>query len=271
MIEGKSKDWKMQVVDEIDSFIQRIDPVGKEAWDLLLEDEGQVNLSWDAMRPFFPTNKLKPGDELTAIELGRLFGHWRSLWIALLVSNMLSERLAESHRKVVEARDRIDVILSKHLPDAMNGIQTSMVHLMAVTNDPALLDAIRENDKAFDALSKSVREFVYSQPHDQREAFMTGYGQALSAQTVDENGSAKMPDKLAQLLVFARPFAIRAKLVASDFQERIDQLAGSRITGHPESFAKRLQRRRASLRGKGRPAKKAGQDTGSTKKKSDNL
>jgi len=265
------KNWKWQVVDEIDSFLRRIDPGGEEAWELLLEDEGQMNLLWDAMRPFFPSNRLNLGDELTAIELGRLFGHWRSIWIALLVSNVLRERLAETHRKVVEARDKIDVILNEHLPEAMNGIQTSMVHLLAVTNDPAFLDAIRENDKPFEILSKSVREFAYSQPHEEREAFMTGYGQALSAQAIGENGSAKMPDKLAQLLVFARPFAIRARLVTSDFQEGIDQLAGSPITGHPETFAKRLQRRKASIRGKGRPTKKPANKAKSIKNKSDNL
>lgn len=249
------KDWKWQIVDELDNFVTGIDPDGEGARELLLEDEGQVNLVWDAIKPFFPTNRFKPGDKLTAIELGRFVGHWRNLWIAMIVTKGLRERIAESHNKIVEARNKIDVILVEHLPSALNGIGTSICHILAVTNDPVSIDLIRKKDKDFQTLAASVRQFVYQQPHDEREAFMKGYGQALSAQTIEEDGSPKTPNHLAQLLAFCRPFAIRAELAACDFQEHIEKIAGRRITGHPEAFAKHLQRRKASLRGKGRPAK----------------
>lgn len=267
----KGQDWKWQVIDKVIEFIQAVDPGGEEASDLLLEDEGQLHLAWDAMRPLFPTNRFKPGDALTAIELGRLFGHWRSLWIVLTISEVLRTRLAESYLAVTEIRDKIDSILTEHMPEAKQGIQTGVLHLLSVTSDPSLIDAIRNHDKEFEALALSVREMSYVQNAVERENFMKGYGQALSCAPLDESGEIKTPNKLAQLLMFCRPFAIRAGLAACDFQEGIDFFAGARITGNPEGFSKHLQRRKASLRSKGRPAKKAGKAKASRKKKSDNL
>lgn len=264
-------DWKWQVIDKIIAFVNSVDPAGDEARDLLLEDEGQVNLAWDALRPLFPTNRFRPGDELTAIDLGRLFGHWRSLWITLTISQFLRERLAASHSVVVGVRDKIDAVLQEGMPEAMKGIQTGIFHLLSAMTDPTQVDAIRKSDKRFEALALAVREMSYCQVAADREAFMKGYGQALTCSPMDEDGSPKMPNKLAQLLMLCRPFAIRAGLAASDFQEGIDFFAGASITGNPEGFAKHLQRRKASLRGKGRPPKKPTKKAESTKKKSDNL
>lgn len=256
MNDDAHQDWKWQVVDQIDRFLEQIAPEWNEVSEFLLEDEGQVNLAWEAIKPFFPTNRFKPGEKLTAIELGRFFGHWRCLWIAFTISKTLHDRYEQSHRVAVEARDKIDTIMLENYPDAIDGIKTSVDHLLAVTTDPAFIDTIRNNDKKFEDMAKAIREFAGMQPEKERYAFMQGYSQALRAEVLDEKGLPLISDNLAALLAFCRPFAIRAKLAAKDFQEQIDKLAGSRITGHPESFAKRLQRRNASLRGKGRPSKK---------------
>lgn len=266
-----ASDWKWQVVDMIIAFVDNVDPGGVEARELLLEDEGQVNLTWDAVQPLFPTNRFRSGDDLTAIELGRLFGHWRSLWIVLTISDALRERLAMSHLATVGVRDKIDAILGEGMPEAMQGIETGLFHLLSVTDNPAQLDAIRDSNKAFEALALAVREISYIQVKADREAFMRGYGEALTCAPLDDDGSIKMPNKLAQLLMFCRPYAIRAGLAACDFQEGIDSIAGSQITGNPEGFSKHLQRQKAPLRGKGRPAKKAGKATATKRKKSDNL
>ncbi len=238
------------------AFLDEVDTAGNEARQLLLEDEGQVNLAWDALKPLFPTCRFRTGDELTAIELGRLYGHWRSLWIVITVSESIMAKMSETHQMAVEIRNKIDTFCAKHFPDASTGVDAGIFHLLSSTNDPTLIEAIRAKDVQFQSLAFNIREMSYRQPANEREGFMKGFDQAFACVAIDCNGAVCSPDKLAQLLVFCRPFAVRAGLAASDFQEALEFIGGQQTTGTAESFTKRLQRRKASLRRKGRPRAK---------------
>jgi hypothetical protein len=271
MSTAENKDWKLQVLDALDDFMRRADPEREASSTLLLEDEGQENLWQEAIRSIFPTSQFRRGDALCALELGRLFGHWQCLWKTLIISPVYSEILTASHAQAVELRDKIDSILAERKPEAIKGIETGLFHLLAAITDPAFIPKARENRRKFEGVCDSVMQFAGRQDAGERDEFLSGYREALASSPIDDRGVPKIPNILAMLLAFSRPFAVRAGLSAADFQEGIDQLANANITGNPERFSKHLQRRKASVRGKGRPAKKAGKDTGTKQKKSDNL
>lgn len=252
----KGQDWKWQVVDSLDEFAQDTDPGREQSTQLLLEDDGQINLVIDALKQVFPTSRFRRGDELTALELGRIFGHWCYLWETLISSQTYLAALIEAHAETVNLRDKIDSILAEHLPEAMKGIETGIFHLLAEMNDPAFITSARGRKREFQALRTAVFQLANYQQPSERDPFLKGFGEAIASCPLDENGLPNNPGKLQTLLAVVRPYAVRGGLSSSDFQHAIDELNGSMITGHYDGFAKHLQRRNASLRGKGRPLKK---------------
>ncbi|OYV04052.1 MAG: hypothetical protein CFE26_18955 [Verrucomicrobiales bacterium VVV1] len=264
-------DWKWQVCDLVEGFLAGFGPGRDDACTLMLEDEGQVNLMWDAIAPLFPTNRFRSGDGLTAIEAGRFFGHWESLWRTIIESVAVLERLTESNRTIVEIRDKIDTVLGEHMPEAIKGVETGVFHLLASATDTDFVRDARDKPEVFERLRADVLHLVHKQNSSDKEAFLSGYGESVGRSTIDENGQPRNQDKLAMLLAFTRPYAKRADFTAGEFQDAIDQLANAQITGNPERFAKHLQRRKASLRGKGRPWKKPASVPKGGRKKSDNL
>lgn len=266
-----AKEWKAQVLDTLQEFIHNADPDREESSNLILEDEGQVNLMMDALRQVYPTCRFRRGETISAIDLGRVFGHWCCLWRTLIFSDSYLETLTTAHAQVVEVRDKIDLILSEHLPAAMKGVETGVIHFLADMNDPSFITGAREDRRKFEVLKDSVLQFASNQAAHERDPFFLGYDEAVASFPLDEHGAPKNPDKFATLLCYLRPYAMRAGLSAAEFQDVVDIFAGSQITGNPERFAKHLRRRNASLRGKGRPMKKWSKPTHSRRKKSDNF
>jgi hypothetical protein len=249
----KGKGWLLEILDEAEKFTDSIGPDTRAAAEILLGDDGQLNLVWDALKPLFPTCRIKSGDKLSAIEVGRLVGHWSSIWRFMVTSLSYLETLRERHRDLTEVNDKLAELLSHPSIEMDKSLEGSPLVLLETMTNPALVEAAIANNRQFGALLDGIISFVKLQPAHECNDFMKGYREALSSSPFDEKGLPSEPDKLALLLVFCRPAAIREEMTAISFQKGIDQLVGASVTGNPERFSKRLQRKRAGLRTKGRP------------------
>lgn len=264
-------DWKWQVFDKFEEFIDSVYKIDESAVKIFLSDKGQVNLAWDSVRHLFPLSHFQNGDILTAIELGKLIGGYHSLWSVLLASTAYYERLTRAAADVKSLRVQIDTILAKSMPNAMQGPATGIIHLLEAMMSPTMIDAVRANRKRFETVLGSVFELVRAQEPAEFRSFMSGYGAAFACCPIDVNGLPIGSDKMAAMVAICRPFLMKQGYSATDLQDCVDGFLQAPLTGHPERFAKHLQRRKASLRGKGRPAKKPAKKAESDKKKSDNL
>lgn len=248
--------WKWEVLCSLEDFSGSVCKIDEAALAILLSDDGQINIVWDSIRHLFPENRFRPGDILTALELGRLVGGFHSLWSAMLANAAYHERLLKAAVETTALRERIDVLLATIEPEAMQGPATGIIHLMEALTTPAMIDAVRANRKRFESALGTIFEFVRAQDSEEFKEFMTGYGAAFAHCPIAENGLPIGSNQMAALISIFRPFLIKLGYSATDLQICLDSCLPANEAPHIDRLSKYLQRKKAPLRGKGRPLKK---------------
>lgn len=255
MSKANNKDWKLQIIDQLDEFASSIGDNLDQIADYFFADDGQANLTADAMRQFHLSGDFK-GGTITAFELGKYFGYWTDNWKKLFHHRGGFEELSEAHSKITETMEGFNLFPKSALPESAHEILMGLLSILSEILDPETLERARANSSKFDSIHDSVMEFIELQPESERSAFRKGYRQAMANEATDSNGNPLAPDKVSTLLPYLRPLARDAGYSAESLQELIDLMCGCQITGSHDGFAKRLQRKKASLRGKGRPKKR---------------
>lgn len=265
------KDWITEMSDEMERFVAEVFPLDQAANELLLCDLGQAHLVADSLKPLFGSLDMKGGEGMTAKGFGKLLGHYEMLFDMMALSTGLLSEMESKHADLIDLRERIDVHLNKHAPNAIQGPQTGVIHLLAEFINPEHCRAAKQASNRFREKIQRVMEVAHSQKTEEREAFLDGYMESKSYRPFGADGLPLGTDKLASLLAVLRPFALAQEMTYADFQEVVDGCAKAQITGHPERFAKHLQRRHAPLRGKGRPAIKSATVSKAKRGKSDKI
>lgn len=258
MNEETSEDWKWQAFEMLDTFTTSSLPIAPEAVELLTCCEGQENLALDGIKCMFSTLQFERGDKLTALEFGRIFGHWYILCCVITNSATFARIQDQQFHALTDSRDKIDGIISEHIPDAKKGPVTGIFHLLAELGDPRHREALKAAIPEFRAVCGEVIAMAHRKGGKECQDFMQGYSEALRAGTVLDDGQPVQRDRFKELLMFVWPFIKQTGLSAADLHEYMDQTLGHNLTGNRERVAKHLNRRNAGLRGKGRPKKGKG-------------
>lgn len=271
MSEKAGEDWKDQVCDVMSKFADEAFSNCEDANQILIQDVGQAHLVADAIRPLFPTVNFARGDAGTAQGIGRLLGHYESLLLTLAHSVELFTALKNANDVVIDTKNKIDALLDEHMPEATRGPEAGVIHLLSAYTNPDLCAMARKNLGVFREKMQWVLQLIHSQSATERKQFLAGYGEAMSCTVIGSDGLPTSNDKEASYTALLRPFALTLELTNSEFQDVVEHFAQAKITGHPERFAKYLQRHKAPLRGKGRPSKKTSKVVKRKRGKSDNL
>lgn len=255
MSAAEGKDWKWEIVDALDEFTESVSAIDARALEILLCDEGQLNIVWDSIRHLFPESRIRPGDELTALETGKLVGGFHSLWSAMLVNVEYHERLSKAAAETTAMRKRIDVVVESIAPGSSLGPDTGFIHLLESLATTEMIDAVRANRKRFETVIGTIFDFVRARKSEDFNAFMKGYGVAFACCPIDANGLPVGANRMAALISIFRPFLIKLGLSATDLQNCLDSCLPENEAPDMGRLSKYLQRRKAPLRRKGRPKK----------------
>ena len=261
MSEEKSS-WVDVALEDFKGFFRRFDFWGDTIAELF-KDEGQKNLLKDIAKNAFTTSKHKRGEKMTALEFGRIFGHWETQFRTMVEDGAADRMLLESKTNFEKARALREV---PNLP----------------TNFVFLIDAFLSYEKVFDprvfadaktylpdfhALCSRIRSLAASQTMEERNEFQRGYGSAIASNSIGPDGLAVERNKKAEFIAILRPRVMESNMNAGDFHSLLTLLLGQNAAGDVSSFSKHLLRREAAVRGKGRPEEKPSKKPDSTKKK----
>lgn len=228
------QNWKSRIIDEMANFAESAFPDSADANGLLLHDVGQAYLLADALRSVFPTVNLAGGDAETAEGVGRVIGHYESLLLMLVHSVELRSAISSANDLVLDARDKIDAILTEHAPEGIQGPETGVIHLLSAYTSPSICDNAMANLLVFQEKLNWIMELVHSQSVKERKEFLAGYGDARACTVIGADGIPLESNKEASLAALLRPFAKKLGLTNSDFQDVVEDYAKARITGNPE-------------------------------------